>query len=87
VLLPYLSVTYLMNSMKRTYSLYWLASMPPRNSSHEAQRDAIADEAMLQDGAVKLSALHAHEADAARVVVPISEARSRTGKVRAKSRG
>jgi integrase len=48
-------------------------------------RYAIADEAMLQDGAVKLSALHVKEADAARVVVPITTARSRSGKVRAKS--
>ena len=50
-------------------------------------RYAIADEAMLQDGATKLSALHIKEADAARVVVPITAARSRSGKVRAKSGG
>jgi integrase len=48
-------------------------------------RYAIADESMLQDGAAKLSALHVKEADAARVVVPITAVRSRSGKVRAKS--
>ena len=43
-------------------------------------RYAIADESMLQDGGTRLSALHAKEAEAARVVVPIGEARSRSGK-------
>jgi hypothetical protein len=37
---------------------------------------AIADEAMLQDGAMKLSGLHAKEAEATRVVVPIMAVRS-----------
>jgi hypothetical protein len=50
-------------------------------------RYAIADESMLEDGAAKLSALHAKETEAARVVVPITAARSRSGKVGAKSRG
>jgi hypothetical protein len=50
-------------------------------------RYAIADESMLQDGGVKLSALHAKEAEAARVVVPITAARSRSGKVGTKSGG
>ena len=55
-------------------------------------RYAIADESMLKDGAVRLSTLHAHEVEAAErarvegVVVPITTARSRSGKVRAKSR-
>jgi hypothetical protein len=48
-------------------------------------RYAIADEAMLQDRAAKLSALHVKEAEAARVVVPITAVRTRSGKVRAKS--
>jgi hypothetical protein len=54
-------------------------------------RYAIADESMLKDGAVRLSTLHAHEVEAAErarvegVVVPITTARSRSGKVRAKS--
>ncbi len=50
-------------------------------------RYAIADESMLQDGAVKLSALHAKEAEATRVIVPITPVQSRSGKVRAKSIG
>lgn len=36
-------------------------------------RYGIADESMLQDGGTRLSALHAKEAEAARVVVPITE--------------
>jgi integrase len=48
---------------------------------------AIADESMLQDGGAKLSALHAKEAEAARVLVPITAAQSHSGKVRTKSGG
>ena len=49
-------------------------------------RYAIADEAMLLDGGVKLSALHAKEAEGARVVVPITAVGSQSGKVGTKSR-
>jgi integrase len=50
-------------------------------------RYAIADESMLQDGGARLSTLHVKEAEGARVVVPITGARSASGKVGAKSRG
>ena len=50
-------------------------------------RYAFADESMLQDGGLKLSALHAKEAEAVRVAVPIMAARSRSDKVETKSRG
>jgi hypothetical protein len=50
-------------------------------------RYAIADESMLQDGGARLSALYAKEAEGARVVVPITEGLSRSGKVWAKSVG
>ncbi len=48
-------------------------------------RYAIADELMLRDGGLKLSVLHAKEADSAAVVVPIASVRAQSGTVGTKS--
>jgi hypothetical protein len=71
----------------KTSAVWWISFPVGHKTQSIYSRYAIADESMLQDGGTRLSTLHAKEAEGARVVVPITEARSASGKVGTKSRG